>query len=1172
MKNVGRGVSGIALLFGLAGMQQALAQQTTVPPSQPNNQTVTTNSQPPTTTAPAGAPTQQVPAAVPDEPTDRVVVVGSLIATTREDAAKPVEVYSFEDLEEQGSPSVSDFVRSLTMSTGDDLGFGQANPACANCSGFANANLRGLGANGTLVLRNGRRVQATNGGIGADLNTIPVEALESVEILKDGASATYGAGAVGGVINFTTRRDIDAPQIKIENNSYAGSDGAYKVDFLTGWVGDDANFLLSLSYSHEDPLSATERDFGSAPFALNPSQFTITAANPGRFQVGSNFLSGALQSNGTLVAGVPAVGAALNDYRTAADCTAIGGVIISATQPGNANTGCGFPLAPFQRLVDENDVYRVYSEFNGALSDRMEFHVEASYTSNNTKSIAIPPATLNRSTEADVTRTSAAAGGNCASSCVYTIPYQVNIYDVQGRATPTVARNPFIDDFNTRTGAAVPTTGNLYTSGQWRPFLSGGNPLYGDGMALNHITREGASVAGQIKGEFGGDDFLGQLLNGVTYDYSAQYNLSRWTHVNPDVFVSRLQNALLGYGGPNCNAVDRVPTSYAVPNRADFPNTPAGTTAYYTAYRAAVAAFNRTVGIQSDTAPGTNGCQWFNPFASAYSTSIINGAANPQFNSGAPVLGVGATSRTTGYANPSDLADWLTTDKLAEDNYESMTFEGIWTGTLPEAIALPGGEISWALGTQWRMIERRSETRANDDAELDMFLSECPYPDPGVVSIPAQSAQLPGQLGCLNGSGAFYGSDQVAISGRQVPAYSDAQTLAIYGEMQLPVLDNLNFSVSARREDYDAGKLIGNIYSVAGKWDITDDIYARASYGTNYRAEDALELVPGQVDITSAAFARFGSIQVPVATIVSSDIGPEDDTTFNFGLGYQARIGEGRLRASADFFEVVINGEVVTTPTAVVNNNIFGLNTVAAQTARGLANPLLAGATANSAAQKADCAAALISFVTFSTPCVTGTTTAADLSQVLSFQQNGPSFVTNGVDYSIDYSHPLWGGRASVQLRATQNLVYKQGGYSANGIPFDPGGDRLGFFNIARTGNLSVEWKGDLSVRWANQEHNLNLRANYSSGTYDDRYDGGTLVPIISPGTYSRYGVPAKEYLDFDFTYIYSAPFWDDLKLGLTVLNITDRDPLASQIRSGYYSNIGNPRGRQIKLSLSKVF
>ena len=178
-----RGVSALALLVGVPGLQLAEAQGTTAPASP---QTVTTTS---TTADQPGADTS-----------DRVVVTGSLIATKPEDAPKPVEVFTAAELEQQGSPNVTEFIRSLTLSYGDDLGFGQASPDVPQGTGFGNANLRGLGSNGTLVLMNGKNLAPWNGSYGADVNTVPMEALSAVEVLKDGASATYGAGAVGGLV------------------------------------------------------------------------------------------------------------------------------------------------------------------------------------------------------------------------------------------------------------------------------------------------------------------------------------------------------------------------------------------------------------------------------------------------------------------------------------------------------------------------------------------------------------------------------------------------------------------------------------------------------------------------------------------------------------------------------------------------------------------------------------------------------------------------------------------------------------------------------------------------------------------------------------------------------------------------------------------------------------
>ena len=1035
-------------------------------------------------------------------------------------------------------------------------------------AGFANANLRGLGSSGTLVLMNGRKLAAANGGFGADLNTVPMEALGAVSVLKDGASATYGAGAVGGVINFQTRRDVKAPQFNLEHRMYDGSDGYWYGSFVDGFVGDSSNLLVTLSYTYEAPLLQNKRDFANLPFNVNPAQYSLTPANPGVFQASTNFLTGTPTVASSTLNGI-------NDYRTQQDCLDIGGVITNVVQLNSTTIGgCGFSQAPFQDIVSETRSYKAYTEFNGDISDNLAFHFDVSYSKNETFFQQIPfgPPT-NRSTDATV-------AANCTSSCHYVIPTQVNTYTTAatgGLPTATAYRNPFINDFMTRTGtsaAALPDTGALYTALYWRPALFGGTPLFDgeNGLRRERYTREQLIFNSGIKGSFANDGMLG-FLGGITYDFSGQYSQYKQENQNPDISVARLQSALLGYGGPSCNAVDRVPIDFT-----------------------SAASFNRTVGIQSDTAPGTAGCQWFNPFASAFTTSIANGAANPQYNAGTPLLlAPGSTPRPGGYQNSKELFDWLVLDKVTEDIYESGTFNLLFSGELPKPLVLPGGPISWAVGSEWRMIERRS-TSANDKnlAEEQLGYQECPYPDPAVINSPAQSNQDVGQRGCATASGAFFGSGKLNITTRQPPAYSDEQTIALFAELQIPVLDNLNFQAAFRHEDFNGGDLQGDIWSLAGKYDITDNLYLRASYSTNYRAEAALDIDPNLVTFANTTYTRFGAgFQRIQTTSVGSSISPEDDSTINVGVGWQSELFEGRLRASIDFFEININGQLQTTPSATILNDVFGANTALCQSNRNSkasCDPLNSGlsvtsaplpaVTTNNIGQLANCGANLVSYVVFTGPCVTGVTTAADVQQINLLQINGPYFVTNGLDYSIDYTHPLFDGTFGAQFTATQNLVYKQGGYSVNGTIFDNGGDRLGFNNLSRTGSSSTEWKGNASLRWANKQHSFNFRVNYDGGALAEAAALGSLVAVVvdNPATttietqYSNYGVDPHKNVTYDLTYIYTAPFWKDLELRFTVLNITDEDPSPLQIRSGYYTGTADPRGRMFEVGITKKF
>lgn len=1147
-----RGVSAIAILFGAPGLQLAEAQQAGAPATP---QTVTTTQVSPPQTEATGRVETTTPQA--GEAGDRVLITGTLIATAPEDAPKPVEVYTAADLEQQGSPNVTEFIRSLTTSYGDDLGFGQASPDVPQGTGFGNANLRGLGSNGTLVLMNGKNLAPWNGSFGADVNTVPMEALQAVEVLKDGASATYGAGAVGGVINFTTRRDIDAPQITVQKQFYDGSDGYYKVDFLTGWVGDSSNLLFSASVSHEDAMLQTARDFSNQPFAINPAPYTLTGANPGTFQPTTSDFYTAPTILMNALTSFPGINDLPGNTGPAAQaaCEAVGGQIANTIQGNSvqgtaANTACAFPQAPFQNLVNENDQYRAYVEFNADISDSMEFHFDANFSKSKTLQQQVPIAPASATA---IDRTFSAL---CSSSCNYVIPAQIQTFNALGVGTGSFVQNPFLADFRTRTGTsltALPANAALYAGLNWRPFMFGGYPLQDGGLKVDTFERDSFIMNAGVKGEFTEDTWIGPMLNGISYDLSAQYNQYLNTYAQPDIFASRLQNALLGYGGPTCNAVDRVATDYS-----------------------SAAAYNRTVGVQSDVAPGTAGCQWFNPFASAFATSVANGAANPQYNAGT------IAGRPSGYANPTDLMDWMIGDRVAEYRLESVTINGLLSSKIPsEVFELPGGQIGWAVGMQSRQVEGRSSTRDDTEVEENMATQPCVWPDRAVVANPPQVEPGVGTRGCPAIQGAFFGNGRVNIVTTIPPFWYDTQVWATFAELQLPVLDNLNFSASARHEEYNGGDLIGDIYSLAGKWDITDNLYVRSSYGTNYRADGALELDPGAQEVATASYTRFGTgFQRQRITTIATDIGAEDDKTFNFGVGWQSDLGEGRIRASVDFFEIVIEGQVATTSDTTILNDIFGLNTAAAQSNRGIAG-IPNTATNNSAGQFADCNANLISFVTFVTPCQQGVTTGASLNEVLRYQVNGPGFITNGIDYSIDFAYPMFDGTLTAQLTATNNQVYKARGYLVNDITFETSGNRLGTANYTRTGNESRRWRANGVVRWANDTHNVSLRANYSTGVYNEAFEVGGLTAIVSniaatttinETVNSTYGIYPKEYLDFDLNYIYTVPFWEELELRATILNIFDKDPSPAQGRSGYYTATGNPRGRIFEIGFTKKF
>ena len=209
----------------------------------------------------------------------RIEITGSSIKRIAAEGALPVQVINRAEIERKGIASVEQLIMQLNINgSGLDNLAGNADVvdgASRGNNGATSANLRGQGANATLILLNGRRVAAhgLNGGT-VDLNQIPFAAIERVEVLKDGASAIYGTDAIGGVINFILRTDfrglivntlIDKPQTK-------GGE-IYGASVVGGWGDLDKqgfNLLASLQVQDNKVLRGDQRSFVNT--------FSLTAA------------------------------------------------------------------------------------------------------------------------------------------------------------------------------------------------------------------------------------------------------------------------------------------------------------------------------------------------------------------------------------------------------------------------------------------------------------------------------------------------------------------------------------------------------------------------------------------------------------------------------------------------------------------------------------------------------------------------------------------------------------------------------------------------------------------------------------------------------------------------------------------------------------------------------
>ena len=227
--------------------------------------------------APALAQAQDAPAAGSNSERattlDAVRVTGSRIKRTDVEAALPVTVIQKEEIEAQGITSAEQLLQFLNVaSNGPDslaANSGIAPPGTRGNNGVSGANLRGQGADATLVLLNGRRV-ASHGLAGqvVDLNSIPFAAIDRVEVLRDGASAVYGTDAIGGVINFITRNDYQGVTASFgADATQDGGGNIYQVSLLAGTGDLDSdrwNAWLAVNVKRNEILSGTDRDFANS--------------------------------------------------------------------------------------------------------------------------------------------------------------------------------------------------------------------------------------------------------------------------------------------------------------------------------------------------------------------------------------------------------------------------------------------------------------------------------------------------------------------------------------------------------------------------------------------------------------------------------------------------------------------------------------------------------------------------------------------------------------------------------------------------------------------------------------------------------------------------------------------------------------------------------------------
>ncbi|KRE85675.1 TonB-dependent receptor [Rhodanobacter sp. Soil772] len=208
-----------------------------------------------------------------------VVVTGSHIRRVDLETSNPVVTIDAAAIKATGKLTLGDVLQSLPAVTG-----GNINPQVNNSGGTGGSSigLRGLGAQRTLLLINGKRI------INQDPNSIPADMIERVEVLTDGASSVYGSDAIGGVVNFVLKKDYQGAQVSVNYGQSDHNDGASRgATFTFGQTSDKGSIVAGIDYNKSDAILASNRKFSQNAVSLYGTKSTPVSSSIG----GSTFIA-----------------------------------------------------------------------------------------------------------------------------------------------------------------------------------------------------------------------------------------------------------------------------------------------------------------------------------------------------------------------------------------------------------------------------------------------------------------------------------------------------------------------------------------------------------------------------------------------------------------------------------------------------------------------------------------------------------------------------------------------------------------------------------------------------------------------------------------------------------------------------------------------------------------
>jgi outer membrane receptor protein involved in Fe transport len=575
---------------------------------------------------------------------ETVTVIGSLIKGTPIDTGSPIQKIDSDTIESQGNLNIVELIKMVPGSSGVD---GESNQFGSNgAEGLSNINLRGLGTQRTLVLINGKRQVtaplSTGAGRSVNLHDIPMAALRSVEILKEGAAATYGSDAISGVVNFITDSTFEGFKANFAGKSIPDADDESQEFSLTyGTLIGDTNFVASLGYQFKGQLAARDTSYAIKPFSASDKGGWSTMGNPGTFVHPDGASNAALGLGNFSMLSDPGCNNAGGTN------TALGGFGTSVAADAALAGICRYQYSYFDNVQEEQENTQLWMEANGDINGH-DFHVEFLYGNTDVPhwatSPSYPPNNPASNTMPDNHPAMTQLCTDYAAFCTALI--------------------------NTNYGGDGTNRADIHRL-RIRAMAAAGNP-FGSARGAQTESREYDTF--RIAGAFEGD-----LTDDIQYSTSLNYSTSEGETTSSDTQQHKFLSSLWGYGGPSCD----VELTGLTTSTSDL--TP---TFKVKSTGAAIAAST----VQGTSRP--TGCSYYNPLSNGVQqgqqrdfTTGQRVAVNPDY--------------TASLANTTEMLRWLIDQRITVSESTLLTADFIVQGNYSN-FELDGGDAAWALGYERR--------------------------------------------------------------------------------------------------------------------------------------------------------------------------------------------------------------------------------------------------------------------------------------------------------------------------------------------------------------------------------------------------------------------------------------------------------------------------------------